>query len=168
MRNWQATYHHPEEFGKDQKEKGDTSSYVLVESSSLGAILAERRMCHQEGPWVRVTGQRQPRNSPHHHKSQDCEPHGRAVLLGPLTCCPPPGRPFPVKSLALSASVRNSKSLDNSFLNKRQEPTLGPWKGSPFLQQSFQSLNDSALCPFPLRTWGFMKAKETGPRSQSW
>ena len=26
--------------------------------------------------------------------------------------------------------------LDNSFLNVRQESTLRPWKGSPFLQQA--------------------------------
>ena len=53
-----------------------------------------------------------------------------------LLCCSLPRRPFPIKSLALSARV----SLDNSFLSVRQEPTLGPWKESPFLQQ-FQRLN---------------------------
>ena len=36
--------------------------------------------------------------------------------------------PFPIKFLALSAHV----SLDNSFPSVRQEPSLGPWKGSPF------------------------------------
>ena len=53
-----------------------------------------------------------------------------------LLCCSLPRPPFPIKSLALSARV----SLDNSFLSVRQEPTLGPWKESPFLQQ-FQRLN---------------------------
>ena len=49
----------------------------------------------------------------------------------PLPYCSPPRCPFPIKSLALSAHV----SSDNSFLSVRQEPSFGPWKGSPFLQQ---------------------------------
>ena len=53
------------------------------------------------------------------------------VLLGSLTYCSLPGCPFPIKSLALSACV----SSDNSFPSVRQEPSFGPWKGSPFLQQ---------------------------------
>ena len=55
----------------------------------------------------------------------------RAVLLDSLTYCSPPGCPFPIKSLALSACV----SSDNSFPSVRKEPSFGPWKGSPFLQQ---------------------------------
>ena len=34
----------------------------LSESFSLESILAEWWVCHQEGPWVKVIGQRQPRN----------------------------------------------------------------------------------------------------------
>ena len=49
----------------------------------------------------------------------------------PLPCCPPPGCPFPIKSLALSARV----SSDSSFPSVRQEPSFRPWKGSAFLQQ---------------------------------
>ena len=40
--------------------------------------------------------------------------------------------PFPNK---ISCSVSTCVSLDNSFLSVRQEPSFGPWKGSPFLQQ---------------------------------
>ena len=47
-----------------------------------------------------------------------------------LPCCSLPGLPFPIRSLALSAHV----SVDNSFLSVKQEPTLRPWKGSPFLK----------------------------------
>ena len=50
----------------------------------------------------------------------------------PLPYCSPPRCPFPIKSLALSARV----SLDNSFPSVRQEPSFGPWKGSPFLKQN--------------------------------
>ena len=54
----------------------------------------------------------------------------------PLPYSSPPGCPFPIKSLALSARV----SSDNSFPSVRQDPSLGPWKGSPFLQQAHQAL----------------------------
>ena len=40
--------------------------------------------------------------------------------------------PFPNK---MSCFVSTCVSLDNSFPSVRQEPVLGPWKGSPFLQQ---------------------------------
>ena len=40
--------------------------------------------------------------------------------------------PFPNK---ISCFVSTCVSLDNSFPSVRQEPSVGPWKGSPFLQQ---------------------------------
>ena len=49
----------------------------------------------------------------------------------PLPCCPPP-RPLPNKVICF---VSTCVSLDSSFLSVRQEPTLGPWKGSSFQQQ---------------------------------
>ena len=39
---------------------------------------------------------------------------------------------FPSK---ISCLVSTCVSSDDSFLNVRQEPSFGPWKGSPFLQQ---------------------------------
>ena len=56
---------------------------------------------------------------------QSCSPGFPYLLLSTRV-------PFPIKSLALSACV----SSDNSFLSVRQEPSFGPWKGSPFLQQA--------------------------------
>ena len=44
----------------------------------------------------------------------------------PSSCCSSPRRPFPIKSLALSAHV---------YPIVRQEPSFGPWKGSLFPQQ---------------------------------
>ncbi|CAI9177394.1 unnamed protein product [Rangifer tarandus platyrhynchus] len=46
--------------------------------------------------------------------------------------CPPPWQPFPIKSVAWTALL----SSDNSLPSVRQEPTLKPWKGSPFLHQN--------------------------------
>ena len=42
--------------------------------------------------------------------------------------------PFPNK---ISGFVSTCVTSDNSFLSVRQEPTFGPWKGSPFLQQNY-------------------------------
>ena len=50
----------------------------------------------------------------------------------PLPCCSPPRCPFPIKSLALLASV---SPWIIHFPSVRQKPTLGPRKGSPFLNQ---------------------------------
>ena len=107
------SHHQPEEFRK--VERKHHLSIHFPESLLLASILAERCVRHQERLWIRMIG----------------KPCGRAVLLGSLTYCSPPGCPFPIKSLALSSCV----SLDNSFLSVRQEPSFGPWKGSPFLQQ---------------------------------
>ena len=68
----------------------------------------------------------------HHHKTQDWEPRGRAVLLGSLTLLLSTWVPFPNK---ISCFISICVSSDNSFLSVRQEPSFGPWKGSPFLQQ---------------------------------
>ena len=50
----------------------------------------------------------------------------------PSTSCPLHQQLFPIKSLAWTALL----SSDNSFPSVRQEPTLKPWKGSPFLDQN--------------------------------
>ena len=50
----------------------------------------------------------------------------------PSTSCPLPQQLFPIKSLAWAALL----SSDNSFPSVRQEPTLMPWKGFPFLHQN--------------------------------
>ena len=67
-----------------------------------------------------------------------------------LPCCSPPGGPFPIKSLALSARV----SSNNSFLSVRQEPSFGPWKGSSFLQQMATLVGVFFTETDILTTWG--------------
>ena len=54
----------------------------------------------------------------------------KSLLLGSLTLLLSTRVPFPNK---ISCFVSTCVSLDNSFLSVRQECTLGPWKGSPFL-----------------------------------
>ena len=78
-----------------------------------------------------MIGQRPP--NPHHHKTRHCESRSRAVLLGSLTLLLSTQVPIPNK---ISRFVRTCVSSDNSFPSVRQEPSFGPWKESPFLQQS--------------------------------
>ena len=65
------------------------------------------------------------------------KPRGRAVLLGSLTLLSFTYVPLSNK---VSCFVSMCVSSDNLFPRVRQEPTLRPWKGSPFLQQ-FVHLN---------------------------
>ena len=60
--------------------------------------------------------------------TQDCKPDGRAVLLGSLTLLLSTWVPLPNK---VSCSVSTCVSLDNLFLNVRQEPIPRPWKEPP-------------------------------------
>ena len=80
-----------------------------------------------------MIGQRPPGNESHHHKTQDC---GRATRQSSSPGFPylllSTRVPFPNK---ISCFVSTCVSLNNSFLSVRQEPSFGPWKGSPFLQQ---------------------------------
>jgi len=76
----------------------------------------------------KITNQRQPRYQPHYHKTWDCEPHGRAVFLGSLTLLLSTQAPLSNKVFCF---VSTCVSSDSSFLSGRQEPVLGPWKGSP-------------------------------------
>ena len=63
----------------------------LPESSSLESILAEQYVCHQEGPWVRMIAQREPRNELLYHKTRNLEPHWQSSSTGfpyPPVLCP--------------------------------------------------------------------------------
>ena len=67
------------------------------------------------------------RKKSHHHKTQDLEPPGQAVLLGSFILLLSRRAPLPNK-------VSFCVSSDNSSLSVRQEPPFETWKGSPFLQ----------------------------------
>ena len=81
----------PEEPKGRRRFQALLSTTNLPESFLLEYILADRCVHHQERPWVRpsmgisrMIVQRQLRNQPCYHKTWDCEPHGRRVLLGSL------------------------------------------------------------------------------------
>ena len=72
VRNAELTsYHQPEEFRKGQKERWDASPYVLWISQNPSCW--NPSWLSNACTWVRMTGQRQPRNWPHHHKTWDCK-----------------------------------------------------------------------------------------------
>ena len=114
-----------------ERWKGDTA--CLPKSLWLASTLAERCVCHQERLWIGMIGHRPPGNESHHHKTRDCEPRGRAVLLVSLTYCSLPGCPFPIKSLALSAHV-SPRTVHFWVLDK--SPASGPGRGPPSYNNS--------------------------------
>ena len=68
-----------------ERSKGDaTFPTDFPEASSLESILAEQCVQHQEGPWVRVTGQRQPGNPSYHHKTWDHVAEQSSSVPAPL------------------------------------------------------------------------------------
>ena len=82
-------------------------------------------------PWLTLSQNDCPETTwklTHYHKTRDCESPDRVVLLGPLTCCSPPGCPFPIKSLALSA-YGSPWSVHLWVLDK--SPLSGPGRGPP-------------------------------------
>ena len=137
VKNTELTSHHqPEELRKGQKERGDDSPYVLPESSALESILSE--WCHQEGPWVRMTDQRQPGNeSPHPRPRATC----RAVLPGP--------HPAALARASLpndvSCFVSTRVSSDNSFLSLDESPLSGPGRGPSSCHRTGQELTFAEL-----------------------
>ena len=73
----------------------------------------------------------------------------------PLPYCSPPGCPFPIKSLALSAHV-SPPTIHFRMLDKSPGPSFGPWKGSSFLQH-FHSTHLFTGEPYEkgeVRKWG--------------
>ena len=113
-------------------------SATFPESFSPDSILAEQCTRHQEGPCVGMIGQKQPGNSPHHHKTRDCEPRSREVLLGSLTL-----------RLSAQAPLRNIARVSPRILPfwvLDQSPASGPWKGSAFLQHSHRGGLEVIMC----------------------
>ena len=135
VRNTQLiSYHQLEDFGKGQKETSHVwpSPRILLSAINLEwaiHVLPERLLSE----WL---AKHNPETNSITIKPETASHVAEQTSGGvPLPYCSPPGHPFPVKSLALSAHV----SSDNSFLSVRQELTFWPWKRAPFLQY-FHSL----------------------------
>jgi len=127
-----APENEPGEFRRVQK-RGEMTTFP--ESFVLESVLAERCMYHQEGPWVSLwakwLARDNPWTNPINHKTWGW------VTWQNSSWFPDPAA-FHLDSLPSTVLFFVSKciSSDNSFPNVRQEPTLRPWKRSPFLQQN--------------------------------
>lgn len=127
-----APENEPGEFRRVQK-RGEMTTFP--ESFVLESVLAERCMYHQEGPWVSLwakwLARDNPWTNPINHKTWGW------VIWQNSSWFPDPAA-FHLDSLPSTVLFFVSKciSSDNSFPNVRQEPTLRPWKRSPFLQQN--------------------------------
>ena len=75
----------------------------------------------------KTTGQRQPGNEPHSHKTGDCEPRGRAGLLGSLPLLLSAPAPLPNK---VSCFVRSPWIIHFPVSDKN--PVSGPGRRPPF------------------------------------
>ena len=132
VRNMELTsYHQPEEFGKGQKERRDASPHVLPTSQNpswrnppcLSDACATRK--DPESEWLAGDN---PETNPINHKTRDCEPCGRAVLLGPLTLLLSTQVLPPRKSLLLCQHV-SLQTIHFQVLDK--SPLLVPGRGPP-------------------------------------
>ena len=115
-------------------------SIHFPESLSLASILAEQCVHHQERLWIRMIGQ-SPETNPITIKPETASHMAEQFSWVPLPYCSPPGCPFPIKSLALSAHVSpwiiHFRVLDKS-------PVLGPGRGLPSCNSSTVVNNPSA------------------------
>ena len=89
----------------ERSERDTTCPTNIPESSSLESILVEQCVCHQEGPWLTIIGQRQLETNPITRKPENASHTAEQSSWFPLPSCFPPRLPFPIKSLAWSAPV---------------------------------------------------------------
>ena len=116
-------------------------SVHFPESLSPASILAERFVCHQDRLWIRRLAKDYPETNPITIKPKTASHEAEQFSWVPLPSCSPPGCPFPIKSLALSANV-SPRTIHFRVL--RQEPSFGPWKGFPFLQHLDSKINQTS------------------------
>ena len=140
------------ERSKGERRHQSTCPANLPESSSLESILAERlhappeRTLSQndwpETTWKWIPSPQNPRLRATRQSSSPGFPHPAAL----------PRAPLPNK---VSCFVSTWVSSDNSFPSVRQEPTPGPWKGSPSCNRSFRSLSPLSDLPLLLESLGW-------------
>ena len=115
----------------------------LPESFSLASILAEQGVHHQEGllEWLAKDNLE---TDPITIKPKTSSHEADQFSWVPLPSCSPPGGPFPIKSLALSAHVSpqtiHFQVLDKSLVSG---PGSGPLSCNTIIQHSFGSFGHS-------------------------
>ena len=133
-----TSYHQPKEFRKCQKERGDACPYILPTSQNpsccnpswLRDACASRKDSKSE--WLARDNLE---NNPMTIKPGTAS-HVTEQFWVLLPCCSALGRPFPIKSVALSARV-SPQTIHFQMLDNLKDclTIFGPWRKSPFLQQ---------------------------------
>ena len=106
-------------------------SVHFPESLLLASILAEPSCATRKDSELESLAKDHPETNPITIKPETASHTAELFSWVLLRYCSPPGCPCPAKSCSVSRCV----SSDNSLPSVRQEPSFGPWKGSPFLQQ---------------------------------
>ena len=120
-------------------------SVHFPESLLLASILPEQCVRHQERLWIRMLAKDHPETNPITIKPETASHMAEQFSWVPLPYCSPPGFPFPVKSLALSADV-SLRTIHFRVLDKR--PVSGPGKGPPSCKKIHQ-FNSYLPCYVP-------------------
>ena len=149
-----TSYHQPEEFEKGQKERGDTSPYVLPTSQNpscwnpswLSHASATRK--DPESEWLARDNQE---TNPITIKPETASHVAEQFSWVPLPCCSLPRRPFPMKSLALSARV-SPWTIHFRVLDK--SPLSGPGRGPPSCNKWWLWWGTFFATTDILATWG--------------
>jgi len=114
-----------------ERSKGDTTCPTTSQNPSLWHPSWLNKACTRKDSESEQLAKDNRETNPITIKPETASHVAELFSWVPLPYCSPPRCPFPIKSLALSARV----SSDNSFPSAKQEPSFGPWKGSPFLKQ---------------------------------
>ena len=91
-----------------ERSKGDATSPTI---SQIASILAEQCLRHQEGPWVRMTGQDNPETNPITPKPETVDHKAEQFSWLPWPSCSLPRHPFP-------STVSHLVSTDSLFLTQ--------------------------------------------------
>ena len=127
VRNMELISHHQlEEFGKSLKETPRVHPLPRIPLASIHLGWARRVPPGKtEIEWL---AQDHPETNPITIKPETASHMAEQFSWVPLPCCSPAGRPFPIKSLALSAHV-SPQTIHFWVLDK--SPVLGPGRGPP-------------------------------------
>ena len=110
-----------------EKSKGDTTCPTTSQNPSLWHPSQPNKVCtirkDSESEWLAKDN---PETNPITIKPETASRVAELFSWVPLPCCSPPGRPFPIKSLALSAHVP-PRTIHFWVLDK--SPVSGPGRG---------------------------------------
>ena len=135
------SHHQLEEFGKGQKETSQVRPPPRILLS--GIHLGWTKMCtsrkDSESEWLAKDN---PKTNPITIKPETASHMAEPFSWVPLPYCSPPGCPFPIKSLDLSAHV-SPWTIHFWVLDK--SPVSGPGRGPPSWNKTTLGLNPKEL-----------------------